>query len=79
MDFTLSTDGIDEKQLDNFKHWFKAGVTRELILAEHPNRAIMARVSAPPTLNLLPFETDVKLSISSIEYSTKTTLYKGDI
>lgn len=79
MDFTLSTDGIDEKQLDNFKHWFKAGVTRELILAEHPNRAIMARVSAPPTLNLLPFETDVKLNISSIEYSTKTTLYKGDI
>ena len=79
MDFVLSTDGIDEKQLDNFKHWFKAGATRELILAEHPNRAIMARVSAPPTLNLLPFETEVKLNISSNEYTTKTTLYKGDI
>ena len=79
MDFTLSTDGIDQKQLDNFLYWFRAGISRELILAEHPNRAIMARVAQPPTLNLLPFEQDVTLRISSINYKTKTTLYKGDI
>lgn len=79
MDFTLSTDGIDERQLDNFKHWFKAGVSRELILAEHPNRAIMARVAQPPVINLLPFEQEVEINISSNIYKTKTTLYKGDI
>lgn len=79
MDFTLSTDGIDERQLDKFKHWFRAGISRELILAEHPNRAIMARVAQPPVLNLLPFEHDVEIIISSETYKTKTTLYKGDI
>lgn len=79
MDFVLSTDGIDDKQLDNFKHWFKAGISRELILAEHPNRAIMARVATPPTINLLPFEQDVEILISGKPYKTKTTLYKGDI
>ena len=79
LDFTLSTDGIDQKMLDDFKHWFKAGTTRELILAEHPNRAIMARVSQPPTINLLPFEQEVEITIFSNKYKTKTTLYKGDI
>jgi len=44
MDFVLSTDGITQVELDNFLHWFKAGIARELVLAEHPNRAIMARV-----------------------------------
>ena len=79
MDFVLSTDGIDDKQLDNFKHWFKAGISRELILAEHPNRAIMARVAQPPVINLLPFEQEVEINISSEIHKTKTTLYKGDI
>ena len=79
MDFTLSTDGIDQRQLDDFLHWFKAGVSRELILAEHPNRGIMARISQPPTLNLLPFEQEVSFKISSEVRKTKTTLYKGDI
>ena len=79
LDFTLSTDGIDEKQLNEFLYWFKAGVHRELILAEHPNRAIMARVANPPTINMLPFEQEVEITISSNKYKTKTTLYKGDI
>lgn len=79
LDFTLSTDGIDQRQLDNFLHWFKAGVSRELILAEHPNRGIIARVAQPPVLNLLPFEHDVEMMLSSSPYKTKTTLYKGDI
>lgn len=79
IDFNLSTDGIDDKQLDNFKHWFKPGISRELILAEHPNRAIMARVMTPPKIDLLPFEQDIEINISSNIYKTKTTLYKGDI
>ena len=79
LDFTLSTDGIDEKKLNEFLYWFKAGVHRELILAEHPNRAIMARVAQPPTINMLPFEQEVDMIISGNTYKTKTTLYKGDI
>lgn len=77
--FTLSTDGITEKELDNFLHWFRAGVSRQLILAEHPNRAIMARLASPPSLNLAPFEGIVNITISGVSYPTKTTLYKGEI
>jgi hypothetical protein len=43
--FILSTDGIEQKTLDDFLYWFHAGEIKELILAEHPNRAIMARVA----------------------------------
>jgi len=50
-----------------------------LILAEHPNRAILARVAEPPQISLLPFEDDVTITINSVQYKTKTTLYKGDI
>ena len=77
--FTLSTDGIDQKMLDEFLYWFHAGETRELILAEHPNRAILARVAQAPRLQLLPFEEQIVLTISGRKYPTKTTLYKGDI
>ncbi len=79
MEFTLSTDGIDQKMLDDFLYWFHAGEIRELILAEHPNRATLARVAEPPQLSLLPFEDDVSITINEISYKTKTTLYKGDI
>ena len=79
LDFVLSTDGIEAKLLDEFLYWFRAGVSRELILAEHPNRAIMARVSQPPTINLLPFEREVEVKISNTTCKTKTILYKGDI
>ena len=56
LDFTLSTDGIEQTQLDEFLRWFAAGQTRELILAEHPNRALMTRVKSAPELSLVPFE-----------------------
>lgn len=77
--FKLATDGIDQKMLDKFLHWFSAGVTRELILAEHPNRARLARVAEPPQLSLLPFESHTTMKISGYEYPVTTTLYKGDI
>ena len=77
--FDLATDGITQDKLDEFKHWFKPGVIKELILAEHPNRAIMARVSSPPQLKLLPFEHPVTIEIGENSYSTKTTIYRGEI
>jgi len=48
-------------------------------LAEHPNRAILARVADPPQIELLPFEEKVEITINGIKYNTSTTLYKGDI
>ena len=79
LDLVLSTDGIRQDMLDEFLYWFQAGVKRELILAEHPNRAIVARVAQPPQLELLPFEHEVYVNLSDEQYKTKTTLYKGDI
>lgn len=79
LSFQLATDGIDQKTLDEFLHWFRAGEIKELILSEHPNRAIMARVAQPPQLQLLPFEHNIDIMISGSSYSTKTTLYKGEI
>ena len=79
MQFILSTDGIEQKTLDDFLYWFRAGEAKELILSEHPNRAIMARVATPPQISLLPFEENIQVNISGNYYPTKTTLYKGDI
>lgn len=79
LEFILSTDGIDQQMLDSFLYWFRAGDTKELVLAEHPNRAILARVAQPPHLDLLPFEQQVTHMISDVSYQTSTTLYKGNI
>ena len=79
IEFNLATDGIDQKTLDNFLHWFVAGVSRELILSEHPNRAQLARVAEPPQLHLLPFEHHTTMKVSGYEYDVTTTLYKGEI
>ena len=79
LNLTLSTDGMTEVELDNFKHWFMGGESKELILSEHPNRAIMARISDPPALRLLPFEKRVNIQIQDRTYTTSTTLYKGEI
>lgn len=90
LNFTLVSDGITQRELDDFKKWFRAGSIRELILAEHPNRAILARIANPPRLNLLPFEEKVKVPFivggnvegeeaTEITYETSTTLYRGEI
>ena len=77
--FKLATDGIDQKKLDEFLHWFSPGISRELILAEHPNRAQLARVSEPPRISLLPFEYQTVMKVSGEEFTITTTLYKGEI
>ena len=75
----LVSESIDQRKLDEFLHWFRGGMTRELILAEHPNRAIMARVAAPPQLEMLPYEKKVMVNIGIGAYETSTTVYKGFI
>ena len=77
--FDLATDAITQRELDNFLHWFQPGKVRELILSEHPNRAVQARVSAAPELHLLPFEQQTIKKIAGQDYKTSTTLYKGEI
>ena len=77
--FKLITDGMTETQMQDFFHWFSPGKIRELILAEHPNRAIMARIESAPQLAVIPFEQSTVKKISRVNYNTKTTLYKGTI
>lgn len=79
LELSLATDGMTQQQLDDFKHWFSAGNMRELVLAEHPNRAIMARVATPPIIYLLPFEEKTTTMIAGEEYETSTSLYKGEM
>ena len=77
LDLALFTDEITERQLTYFTQWFKPGFARELILAEHPNRGIMARVAAQPRYHMLPFEKKIKSILYGVE--TSTTVYKGKI
>ena len=79
LSFTLSTDSMDQRMLEEFKNWFRGGTARPLILAEHPNREIIARIAQPPEINMLPFEKEVTLNIASTTYTTSVTEYKGDI
>lgn len=75
----LVSDGIDQQKLENFLHWFAGGKTRELVLAEHPNRAIMARVANPPEIDMTPFEKPITISLGGLDYQTSTTVYRGTI
>ena len=77
--FDLATDAMTQNELDSFLHWFQPGKVRELVLSEHPNRAVLARVAATPELHLLPFEQPTIKKIAGQEYKTSTTLYKGEI
>lgn len=90
LSITLATDAMTQVELDNFKRWFRAGSIRELIMAEHPNRAIMARIATPPQLHLLGFKQEVEVpfasgdtgageTITTTTYSTYTTVYRGEI
>lgn len=79
LNLILATDEISENQLDDFREWFAPGVERELILAEHPNRAILARVSSSPIISCIPFEKQTTINIDNFSYNTSTTIYKGEI
>ena len=79
LNFSLATDGMTSKELEEFKQWFRPGIEKELILSEHHNRAILARVSNSPQINLLPFEHEQIVMINGQAKKMKTSLYKGDI
>lgn len=79
LSFTLATDGMSSKQLEEFKLWFSPGIERELILAEHSNRAIMARVSEPPNISVIPFKDEREIKIGGKTKKVITSLYKGEI
>ena len=75
LNFSLATDGMTSKQLEEFKKWFEPGIEKELILSEYHNRGILARVSVPPQISLLPFEKEVEVKIGSIVKKTKISLF----
>lgn len=79
IDITLATDGVEVIQLERLKDWFRPGIERELILSEHGNRAIMARVASVPSYSVLPFENSLTGTLSSYDFTIKTTLYKGEM
>lgn len=79
INFNLATDGMTSHQLEEFKRWFKPGTEKELILTEYHNRAIMARVSTPPQISLLPFEKKTIVKVGYKQIQTSISLYKGDI
>lgn len=79
LELVLATDEMTEQQVDNFREWFAPGEERELVLSEHPNRAIFARVASAPIMSFIPFEKQTTLKINGQSYNTSTTLYRGEV
>lgn len=79
LSLTLATDGIEDSLLDEFKRWFAPHNTRELILSEHPYRAILARLSSVPEFSTYVTEREVTKKIGGMEYKTYTTLHRGTV
>lgn len=79
MNLTLATDGMTQRQLDDFKQWFRAGEIRQLIMAEHPNRGIMARVASSPLVSIVPFTRKEWITIDEQQEQITVGQYKGTI
>ena len=79
MTITLATDGMEQGELDDFKNWFRAGQIRELILAEHPNRGIMARISQAPQISMIPFKKHKNVIINEQTVEVTIIEYRGNI
>lgn len=79
MTITLATDGMTQQQLDDFKCWFKAGINRQLVLSQHPNRGIMARIKEAPQISMIPFKKQVEKIINKQIINTTIIEYKGNI
>jgi len=79
INFTLATDGVLERTLQDFRNYFIPGKIRKLVLAEAPNRVGYARVSTAPTFSLLPFEEQVNKTIGGKEYKSSTTMWRGEV
>lgn len=79
LELTLATDEMSEQDLDNFREWFAPGKTKELIMSEHPNRAIMARVSETPQYSFIPFEKESFIKVNLNTYKVSTTVFRGEV
>ena len=79
LSLTLATDEMTENEMEAFKQWFKPGTVRDLILSEHPSRAIRARVGSVPEYSMIPFEKETEVKIGGLIYKTSTTIYRGEI
>ena len=79
MTISLVTDGMTQMQLDKFKYWFQAGEMRELIMAQHPNRGIIARVAQAPQISMVPFPRKKRTIINDKEIEVTIIQYKGNI
>lgn len=77
--FSLATDGVLEKTLQEFRNWFRPGVERELILSEFPYRGIKARIAESPSYSLAPFEEQITCTINGKIYKTSTTKWRGNL
>ncbi len=77
--YTLSTDGMSTKKLEDFKAHFKPGLSKKLILTEFPYRYAMARVNVAPIMALMPFETTESIMLNGEEKQFRTTEYRGNI
>ena len=79
MTIDLATDGMEQIDLDNFKSWFRAGEIRELILSQHPNRGIMARIAESPQISVLPFKKSKRVLLNEEYHDITIIEYKGNI
>lgn len=79
MTISLATDGMTQMQLDKFKYWFQAGEMRELIMAQHPNRGIIARIAQAPQISIVPFPRKKRTIINDQEIEVTIIQYKGNI
>lgn len=77
LELRVGTDGVEDSELTEFLHWFRPGRIGELILSEHSNRKIKARIASAPTVEMTPFEKEVEVQIAGAKYKTSITEYKG--
>ena len=73
--FKLATDGMTERQINDFKKHFMPGKYGRFIEDRQEYRYSYCRVSQPARFSMVPFRTQQRIS-NSIVY---TNLYKGDI
>ena len=79
LDVVLATDQIEQRELERFRRWFIPGIARPLILSEHPNRVIYARIASTPSYEFLPIEKQITYKLAGVDVNTSTTLYKGSV
>ena len=79
LSLNLATDGMSEKDLQDFRSWFRPGIARKLILVESPHKYIYARVKETPKLSLIPFKSAVETFVGRNKYFIDTVTWKGEI